>query len=60
MTVDSEAMYWSRNEEWYRINKEKDCFELTPKATERARKSFEEYKRINQEHEEQKKKRRGY
>ena len=26
------------NKEWYRINKEKDCFELTDKATERAKK----------------------
>lgn len=47
MNADTEVMYWSTNEEWYTINKEKDCFELTNKAPERAIKSFELYKERN-------------
>ena len=47
MTADREVMYWQRNSEWYKINEEKECFELTDKATERAIKSFEMYKEIN-------------
>ncbi|MEF2767732.1 MAG: hypothetical protein U0O05_08490 [Dorea phocaeensis] len=44
MTADREFMYWKTNDSWYRINYEKDCFELTEEAPERARKSFELYK----------------
>lgn len=47
MTGDREFMYWRTDKEWYKINKEKDCFELTEKAPERAIKSFEMYKQIN-------------
>ena len=46
MTVDpkaKESMYWVKNEEWYRVNREKGGIELTDKAPERARKSFELY-----------------
>ena len=43
MTMDKEFMYWRTNKKWYRVNKEKDCFELTDQATERAKKSFEMY-----------------
>lgn len=43
MTVNKEAMYWKTNKQWYRINEEKDCYELTDAATERAKKSFELY-----------------
>ena len=46
MTAKREFMYWRTNKEWYRINSEKDCFELTDKATERARKSFELYQKV--------------
>lgn len=41
MNADREPMYWMSNKDWYRINKEKDEFELTDKAPERARRSFE-------------------
>lgn len=41
MRLNSERTYWMTDESWYRINKEKDCFELTDAAPERARKSFE-------------------
>lgn len=47
MNANTEIMYWSINKEWYKINKKKDCFELTDKAPERAIKSFERYKEIN-------------
>ncbi|MCC8069575.1 MAG: phage minor capsid protein [Ruminococcus sp.] len=47
MNANTEVMYWCTNEEWYSINKEKDCFELTDKAPERAIKSFELYKERN-------------
>ena len=40
MRSNSERTYWMTNDDWYRINKEKDCFELTDAAPERARKSF--------------------
>ena len=41
MTIDKEPLYWRTNKEWYRVNREKDCYELTDKAPERAQKSFE-------------------
>lgn len=50
MTVDpkaKESMYWTKNEKWYRVNKEKGCIELTAEAPERARKSFEMYRKRN-------------
>jgi hypothetical protein len=50
MTVDPEAkesMYWIKNEEWYRVNRVKGGIELTDKAPERARKSFEMYQKRN-------------
>lgn len=50
MTANREFMYWCSNKEWYRINEEKDCFELTDKAPERAKQSFELYKKVQQDH----------
>lgn len=41
MTADKEIMYWKSNPEWYRFNREKDEYELTEKAPERARISFD-------------------
>lgn len=46
MTAKKEFMYWRTKKEWYRINLEKNCFELTDKATERARRSFKMYQEI--------------
>ena len=40
MTLNREPLYWMSNKEWYRVNKE-GRFELTEKATERAKASFE-------------------
>lgn len=38
MTTNMESLFWKTNKEWYRVNKEKDCYELTEKAPERAKK----------------------
>ena len=45
MTTDMESIYWMRNKEWYRVTD--SGFVLTDKAPERARKSFELHKQIN-------------
>lgn len=44
MTANNESTYWASNPEWYHVNKEKDEFELTEKAPERAIKSFDMWK----------------
>ena len=41
MTMDRELFYWQSNPDWYRVNSD-GKYELTEKAPERARKSFEE------------------
>lgn len=43
MTTNKESLYWKTNKEWWTINHEADCFELTEKAPERARESFKLY-----------------
>lgn len=48
MHANTEIMYWHSNKEWYKINHDKDCYELTDKAPERAIKSFEMYKNQNE------------
>ena len=50
MTANMEPMYWRMNKNWYRINYENDCFELTEEAPERARKSFEMYQELQESH----------
>lgn len=50
MTANQEPLFWKSNKEWYRVNRVKDCFELTDKAPERARKSFEMYKEMQKKH----------
>lgn len=47
MSANRELLYWQSNKEWYKVNREKDCFELTDKATERARRSFEMFLSVN-------------
>ncbi len=47
MHANTEIMYWHSNKEWYRVNEEKDCYELTDKAPQRAVESFEMYKKQN-------------
>lgn len=41
LSLNDETVYWLSNPQWYRINKEKDCFEMTDAAPEKARISFE-------------------
>ena len=43
MKAYDEAMYWMRNDEWFTVNHEKDCFELTDAAPPRAVESFKLY-----------------
>ena len=38
-----ESMYWMDNDDWFRVNYEKDGLELTPEAPQRAVESFELY-----------------
>ena len=40
MTGSKKALFWKTNPEWYKINKEKDCYELTDKAPKEAIDSF--------------------
>ena len=44
MTANKESMFWASNPEWFSINAETDQFELTEKAPERARTSFDMWK----------------
>ncbi|MDD3141091.1 MAG: hypothetical protein PHX08_19265 [Lachnospiraceae bacterium] len=46
MTANTEPLYWRTNKSWYKINSEKDCFELTEAAPQRARDSFKEYTKM--------------
>ncbi len=41
------SVFWAKNKEWYIMDKVHKRFELTDKAPEEARRSFEEYKSIN-------------
>ena len=43
MGPNDKSIYWMQNDEWYTINKEKDCFELTEKAPPEAVESFKRY-----------------
>lgn len=47
MNANAESLYWRTNKDWFIINHKLDRFELTALAPERARKSFEEWKKIN-------------
>jgi hypothetical protein len=40
---EREALYWKSDGSWYRINEDKECYELTDEAPERAVKSFDLY-----------------
>ena len=41
--LPQEMFYWMTDKEWYRINMKMDRFELTDKAPERAKRSFDMY-----------------
>lgn len=41
------VMYWTNNPTWYRVNKKLDRYELTDEVPEKARRSFELYKKTN-------------
>ena len=42
-----DTVYWTKNKEWFTLDKERQRFELTDKAPDEARRSFEKYKVIN-------------
>lgn len=46
MKRNSERVYWMSNKEWYTLNDEKKCFELTEAAPERAHRSFAMWKQL--------------
>ena len=39
--MNTERVFWLTNPSWYRINEEKDCFEMTDEAPAKAKLSFE-------------------
>ena len=41
MSMKSESLYWLTNKSWYRINREKDGFEILDSAPAKAKLSFE-------------------
>ena len=43
MKAYDESMYWMTNDKWFRINHERDCFELTDEAPQRTVESFKMY-----------------
>ena len=47
MNGNTEILYWRTNKEWFFIHKELDRFELTNMAPERAKISFEMWKKLN-------------
>ena len=42
-----DTVYWTKNKEWFTLDKEHQRFELTDKAPDEARRSFEKYKILN-------------
>ena len=47
MSGNTEILYWRSNKEWYKYDETKDMYELTDKATDRAKSSFELWKEFN-------------
>ena len=43
MRANDEAIFWMRNDDWYRVDDERDCLELTSQAPQRAIDSFRLY-----------------
>lgn len=41
MSMSTESTFWLSNKDWYRIDKEKDCFEILDTAPAKAKLSFE-------------------
>ncbi len=40
MDTNFESIYWLTNKDWYKINEEKDCFEILDSAPAKAKLSF--------------------
>ena len=41
ISANTESLYWLTNKNWYRVNEEKDCFEILDSAPTKAKISFE-------------------
>ena len=41
MTKNTESIFWLTNKNWYKIDKEKDCFVILDSAPSEAKLSFE-------------------
>lgn len=41
MSMSTESTFWLSNKDWYRIDKEIDCFEILDTAPAKAKLSFE-------------------
>jgi len=50
MTANKEILYWYTNEEWYNHEDGTDVYELTDKAPDRAKRSFEMWKERKKKH----------
>ena len=47
MSGNTELLFWRTNKLWYKYDENKKAFELTDKATERAKNSFKMWKEFN-------------
>jgi hypothetical protein len=45
MTTNKELFYWAKNPNWYNMDEDSDNVTLTNEAPERAKKSFEMWKK---------------
>lgn len=47
MSANREILYWRKDKAWYKYDNDKKMYELTDKATDRAKASFELWKEFN-------------
>lgn len=45
MTTDKELFYWQENPDWYELDEDSDNVTLSKDAPEKAKKSFEKWKK---------------
>ena len=47
LSGNREILYWRKDESWYKYDKSRKMYELTDKAPQRAKESFELWKEFN-------------
>ena len=47
MSGNREILYWRKDKSWYNYNQETDSFSMTNEAPQRAKESFELWKKFN-------------